>query len=393
MKVTGSLQIRNGIYYSYIRVRDQYGKSHQKAKSTGIRVKGKNNKETIANARKANKILDALIREYEERQTIECDELFTKCLRDWLEVYRDSVRFNTWESYKNSLDVHIEPYFNQKQFAKLTIAEITPLHIEGYIRAKRMEGQSVSSIKHHIRILNGTFKRAIRLGWITTNPCEAAQKPKVPHEEKYVAKAYTPEQAKKLLQVIQGDPLESAIMLGLFLGLRKSECLGLRWSDIDFEHNIVYIRNTVIRSASKVIECEQTKSASSHRALYMMPQLKCYLLELRDHQAEMRKLYGDTYHPNNHVCQWDDGRAMSPDYPTHHFPRILKNNNLPRITFHQLRHSAGSILLNAGVSAKQIQQFLGHSDIRTTLDIYTHLTPATEEKTSNVLGALLSHDD
>lgn len=389
MKVTGSIQNHNGTWYTYIRVTDRDGKPHQKTKSTGLKVQGKNRRETIANERKANKILDERIAEYESRATLDCDKLFLQCVEDWLLAYKSTVRQITYESYVSYYTTHIKPYFSQKHLAKLTIAEITPLHIESYIRTKRKEGQKVLSIQKHLRILNGTFDRALRFGWIDRNPVTVAEKPKVPPEERHEKKAYTPEQAQRLLAAIKGDPLEPAIMLGLFLGLRKSECLGLRWADIDFDNDIVYIRNTVVRLKTR-IESEQTKSKSSRRKLYLMPQLKTYLLELQAHQKEMRMLYGNTYYENEHVCQWDDGREFSVDYPTHHFSIVLKNNNLPRITFHELRHTVGSILYNSGVGLKEVQNFLGHSDMSTTANIYTHLTPAAERATSNVLGNLLS---
>ena len=188
--------------------------------------------------------------------------------------------------------------------------------------------------------------------------------------------------------MIDKEPLKPAIILGMFYGLRRSEVLGLRWRDIDFHKNTIQIRNTVVKMKT-VIEKEQTKSRSSKRILYIIPDTRDYFISLKEEQQKNQELFGNSYIENDHVCTWPDGRSFYPDYISQKFSKILKANDLPHIRFHELRHTAGSLLLEQGLSAKQIQEYLGHEQISTTLDIYGHLSLEGKQEASRVMSGLL----
>ena len=163
----------------------------------------------------------------------------------------------------------------------------------------------------------------------------------------------------------------------------------MRWRDIDFNANTITIRNTVVKMKI-LIECEQTKSRASNRTLYIIPETRDYLLGLQRQQAENRLLLGDAYHDNDHICGWDNGKPYEPDYVSHRFAKILAKYDLPKIRFHELRHTAGSLLLNKGLSAKQIQEYLGHEQMSTTLDIYGHLSIEGKKEAAYTMGGLLA---
>ena len=177
--------------------------------------------------------------------------------------------------------------------------------------------------------------------------------------------------------------------LGLFLGLRRSEVVGLRWKDVDLENGIVHIRNTVVKF-KEISELEKTKSRASRRDLYMPNALKSYLQTIWDRQEEDRKLTGRSYSDSEHICQWPDGTAFHPDYVSRRFQKVLECNHLPKIRFHDLRHTTGSLLVNQGHTIKQVQEFLGHEKASTTLDIYTHISLEGKRNTAQVLDELLA---
>ena len=151
------------------------------------------------------------------------------------------------------------------------------------------------------------------------------------------------------------------------------------------ENSIVHIRNTVVH-CSKTLEQEKTKSKASKRDLFMPSMLKEYLQTVWERQEEERKLVGREYSDSEHICQWADGRVYDPNYVSHRFIKLLKKNNLPRIRFHDLRHTAGSMLVNSGHTIKQVQEFLGHEKATTTLDIYTHVPMEGKKDTAQVYG-------
>ena len=226
------------------------------------------------------------------------------------------------------------------------------------------------------------------MGELLYNPC-ANVVVRAKNEEHFEGTAYEISTAKKLLEAVQGDPVEPAVYLGLFLGLRRSEVVGFRWKDVDLENGIVHIRNTVVKF-KEISELEKTKSRTSRRDLYMPNALKSYLQTIWDRQEEDRKLTGRSYSDSEHICQWPDGTAFHPDYVSRRFQKVLECNHLPKIRFHDLRHTAGSLLVNQGHTIKQVQEFLGHEKASTTLDIYTHISLEGKRNTAQVLDELLA---
>ncbi len=385
MKVTGSLQEKNGIYQMTVRVPDINGNLKQKSKSTKIKVQGKNQRETRANKQKADRMLAEWLDTLSKSDSYGADKDLIAAIEDWMAMKKKRLRPDTYEAYRCNYELHIKPFFEKK---RLTLGEVTPRVILQYVRTKEDAGQSRKSIRKHLVILNGVFKEAVALGELTYNPC-ANITVKDNQEEHFEGTAYEIDTAKKLLEVIKGDPIEPAVYLGLFLGLRRSEAVGLRWKDVDMENGIVHIRNTVVRF-STITEMEKTKSRASKRDLYMPSALKAYLQTVWDRQEEERKLTGRNYSDAEHICQWADGTVFEPNYVSHRFAKLLKKNDLPKIRFHDLRHTAGSMLVNSGHTIKQVQEFLGHEKASTTLDIYTHVSMEGKKDTAEAMDKLLA---
>ena len=385
MKVTGSLQEKNGIYQMTVRVPDINGNMKQKSKSTRIKVKGKNQRETRSNKQKADRMLAEWLETLSRSESYGADKDLIESIEDWLAIKKKQLRPDSYESYLNLYHVHVKPYFESMG---LTLGDVTPRVIMQYVRAKEDAGQSRKSIRKHLVILNGVFKEAIAMGELTYNPC-ANITVKDNRDDHFEGTAYDIPTAKRLLEAVKGDPIEPAVYLGLFLGLRRSEAVGLRWKDIDMENGLVHIRNTVVRF-STISELEKTKSKASTRDLFMPSALKKYLQTVWDKQEEDRKLVGRPYSDEEHICQWADGTVFQPDYVSQRFAKLLKKNNLPHIRFHDLRHTAGSMLVNQGHTIKQVQEFLGHENASTTLDIYTHVSVEGKKDTAQVMDQLLA---
>lgn len=385
MKVTGSLQEKNGIYHMTIRVPDINGVLKQKSKSTKIKVKGANQRETRANKIKADRMLAQWLETLSTSESYGGDRDFIMAIEEWLAEKKRTIRPASYESYQCNYYKHIKPYFEPK---KLRIEEVTPRIIQRYVRDKEESGQSRKSIRKHLVILNGVFKEGIALGELTFNPCSNV-KVNGKDEDRFEGTAYEIPTAKKLLNAVKGDPVEPAVYLGLFLGLRRSEVVGLRWKDVDMENGIVRIRNTVVKF-NTVSELEKTKSRASKRDLYMPNALKEFLQTVWDRQEEERSLTGRTYSEDEHICQWADGIVFQPDYVSRRFAKLLDKNHLPKIRFHDLRHTAGSMLVNSGHTIKQVQEFLGHEKASTTLDIYSHVSLEGKKNTAVAMDELLT---
>lgn len=380
--MTGSLTSKNGKYYVIVRIPDEQGKLKQKWINTGISTDGNNKRKA---QQRRIEILTELERKVEQG-LLSDDILFSVWIEKWMETKKATVRQNTLESYRYYIDKHIKPYFDGR---KMTLKKITVQDIEDYYSQKLEEGQSPNSIKKHNVVIFGALREAVKKKIIPSNPAEYATLPKV---ERFIGKAYTAEQANQLLNVLEDEEIKPAVILGLCYGLRRSEVCGLRWRDIHFADDTsgtMEICNTVVK-AKTTIEHENTKSKASRRTMELVPDTVPYFRQLQAQQERQRKRLGKKYpDQQGHVCVHKDGRQFAPDYVTHEFAKLLERHGMPHIRFHELRHTAGSLLLEQGISAKQIQAYLGHENISVTLDTYTHLSVEGKKEAANVMGSVL----
>ena len=379
--ITGSLQTKNNMYYAVLGLVDETtGKRKQKWISTGLPTKG--------NKRKAEIALRNFIAEYEQTKlSASSDILFVDWLWIWMEQKKSELRVNSYEAYEIYIKLHIEPYFRP---LKLRLRTVTPQHIQNYYNSKHADttskkGLSANSIKRHHAVIHGSLGEAVRKNLIPYNPADRVTLPKI---EPFVGKAYTKEQANNLLKLPMQEPLRVAVVLGLFYGLRRSEVCGLRWQDVDFDAGTLRVCNTVVKTKT-LIEHEKTKSRASKRTMLLVPETVAYFKELKAAQERHQVLCGKDYADSGHVCMWQDGRAVAPDYISRAFRVFLAKNGLPHIRFHELRHTAGSLLLEKGLSAKQIQEYLGHEKVSTTLDIYGHLSVEGKAVAAHTMNSLL----
>jgi len=167
----------------------------------------------------------------------------------------------------------------------------------------------------------------------------------------------------------------------------------LKWNAIDFERKTITIQYTVTEAnlndgrGNVIIEKERTKSKTSRRTLPLVKPFEDLLIRMYLEQKKNRKLCGDCYCTDylDFIYVNEIGERVKPGYLTQHFPLLLKKHNLRKIRFHDLRHSCASLLYANGVSLKQIQEWLGHSDISTTSNIYTHLDYSSKVSSANAI--------
>ena len=370
-----SLQVKKGIYYAVFRIEDN-GETKQKWLSTKIPAKR-------GNKREACKIAQELVEGY-ENSMFEEDRMITFCeMADkWLAQKECELDPTSVECYRGYYKNHIYPYFHQheKPLASMTTKDVQSYYNE---KAKDLSGNTIR--KHHVIIL-GVFQEAARQGYIQNNPAGYVVLPK---KEQFTGSYYTVEQSKSLMAAVDGTTLEDIVPITIFYGLRRSEVLGLQWSAINFENNTFTIQHTVVRFSKNVLEKDTTKNKSSHRTYPMTPEVRQRFLRIKERQAADRELTGDSYVENDYVFKWPDGHIFSPSYVSAKFKQILQANNLPIIRFHDLRHTTASLLLAQQYDLKYISEWLGHSDISTTANIYAHLGFESKKDMSNVLSNIL----
>lgn len=137
---------------------------------------------------------------------------------------------------------------------------------------------------------------------------------------------------------------------------------------------------------TKAIEKDKTKNATSYRSFPLTEEARQIFAEAKAEEARNRRLFGKEYHDSAYVFKWPDGRSCSPDYVTEEFPALLKKHGMPHIRFHELRHSCASLLINAGFTLKDVQEWMGHADIKMTANIYRHLDVSRKQSMAKKLA-------
>ena len=290
----------------------------------------------------------------------------------WLKMNRSRWQLTTYEGYRNQIRKHIAPYFGQTGFY---LSEITAEIIQRYLCDKIASGLSPNTVRKHFRNLSACFKYAKKLGLILDDPTEEVI---VPGETPYIANIASPTEIISMLTVTRGSAIFLPILLAAFLGLRRSEVLGLKWSAVNFENGTITVKRKLVRTTEDGKDIlhlvSKMKNKSSRRTLSIPGFLLLYLrLEKQRQSGGQSNLRKGANSFDDLICKNEHGETMSPTNVSNTFARMVKKYGFQYVRFHDLRHSCASILYEMGYELKDIQEWLGHSQISTTADLYVHL--------------------
>ena len=298
-------------------------------------------------------------------------------LSHWLEYWMDSiVRPNRAETtvyaYQKIIDNHIDPALGTVPLKKLTPKMVQ----EYYTETQRANGLSSNTMRRHHDLLSSALRSAVRQDVIPASPMERVEPPRVRTTESYF---YNNQELKLLYQKIEGNILELAVKLAGSLGMRREEICGLKWENVDLQRHLVLIREARTAYGATIVQ-KETKNRSSVRTLYLPDEVYLLLEQEQARQQQERCLQSPTYNPTDHVILDAKGVPYSPNALSLAFTRFVKKNDLPRLTFHGLRHTFATIASCQGASLFDIGKALGHSTPATTGRIYTHLVDRTHEE-------------
>lgn len=373
----GCLQAKHGKYYAVLSVNGK-----KRWINTQIPT-------TKGNKRKAEqKMAEIIVRYGENPEEFRHDD-FSVLAMQWLQYVKGRVDIITYEGYEQFVLKHIIPYF--KKLNK-SIQEIRIKDIEDYYNFKatagRLDGKkgglSYRTIRLHSATLKLIFKYAVINGFIKENPCTYAVIPKNIERPRRIESFYSADECKKLLEVTEGTALHDIVLLTFLYGLRRSEVMGLRFQDIDFESGTITIQHTRVLKKT-VVSKDKTKNASSNRIYPLLDDVKEVLLKIKKQKEYYRSVFGNTYYESDYVFTTEQGKPYYPSYPSHRLAHYIDKYELPHIRFHDLRHSCASYLLSKGWSMKSISEWLGHSEISTTMNIYAHVDLSQKRKLAKQL--------
>lgn len=300
-------------------------------------------------------------------------------LEQWLKDYAwPNLSPKTAEGYEYIIRRHLI-----LGLGKLTLTQLKPEHLHQYyankLSAGRIDGKgglSPKTVRHHHVTLHNALQSAVKWGLLAKNPADAVDAPRFQRREINIMSA---DEINTFLEAAKDTPYYTIFYLALFTGMRRSELLALRWSDVDLMLCQVYVIRSLHQLKNGTILFRQPKSDKSRRMIALTPSTALILREYRENQASIKLLQGLPLSNEHLVFSQLDGSPYRPDTITHAWIKLVRKKGLKGIRLHDARHSHASLMLKQGIHPKIVQERLGHSSIQVTLDTYSHVAPGLQE--------------
>ena len=355
-----------------------------------------------ANKTKVNKAFREVVAQYEQEFWEEqerggrppADIPVYDYLVSYLKRVELELQKNTIVSYRSMTNGKIRRYFQRRP--QLTVGNLKPQDIQDFYQSLFADGVVANTVIHYHALLRRAFQQAFKEERIDANPFDRVGRPK---KNKFHGENYTQEELLTLLHLARGDVIYPAILLAGAMGLRRSEALGVRWSRIDWEKRTVLLDTKIVEyrenGKKKVEPVEEMKNKSSRRTLPLPDPVVEMLQVQKDHREVYRKMFQGSYNAQylDYVCVNQLGELLRPSYVTDHFRELLEKYGLRHIRFHDLRHTFASLLINQDVPLINVSNFLGHSDLSTTANIYAHLDKASKQASAAVISDILQGEN
>lgn len=300
------------------------------------------------------------IMEVENKNNPSCI-MFDVFVEKWLNEYAEKkCTEKTVQSYNQYLNTYILPFFNGYKLVDINGYELTRFF-------NTLTHLTTTSMKRYRALLSIIFNTAVKWEYLDFNPITKIDLPRG-KESTVKASFLTPPEIEKLINCLDTVDIkyQVIILLALKCGLRRSEILGISWNDIDFENKTISIRQAVTHTKLGGTKVKTTKNTSSKRTIYISSDL-LEKIKLLPHKDEL--IFG----------------LLDPDAVSRYFKKFIDRNELKKIRFHDLRHTHATILIANNINIKTVSARLGHSQISTTLNIYTHSLSEEDKKASELI--------
>jgi integrase len=368
---------------------------------TGFGADGKRIRRTktvkCKNKSEAKKELAKFLTEVEAGEYIAPEKMtFTSFVDEWKEKYAvKHLSPKTFDVYLTYLNKRILP-----EFGFLRLNDIKSIHIIDFLNKLQKEGArgdgkpgtlSSATVQYHYRILSNIFNRAVEWKIIKESPVKAVKKPKV---EQKRAKVFTEEQVHLLMYALKEEDLKWRVIVSLAIttGMRRGELLALDWENVNLDKGKIHINRSLTYTKEQKHIFKETKTRNSTRIVSLSKGVQTLLAEYKIEKNKQKLLTGDKWEGKNNFLlfsQWN-GAPMHPSSITTWWRRFLIKHNLTSITFHELRHTSATLLINQGVHMKTISARLGHSKIGITMDLYGHALESADEAAAEKMDLLFN---
>jgi integrase len=301
-------------------------------------------------------------------------------LKNWIASEEGSIRPTTHKYYQAVCENRLIP-----RFGSVPIKDLTADHIQFAYDNWKREGVSTHVINKAHSILHHALQRAEKTGLIIRNVANFVRPPKAPQKE---MKCWSELEANQFLTTAKSDRLYALFYLALVTGMRQMELLGLQWKDLDRARGIIHVRRQLLRSGGKFTEL---KTRAAKRSIELGSGTLELLQEHYQGQIQERNIAGDRWQENDLIFTSTIGTPLNfKNMIERHYKPILKSANVPEIRFHDLRHTAASLMLSKGISIFIVSKIIGHARPSITSDIYGHLIPGAMSGIGDMMDEMIT---
>lgn len=299
-------------------------------------------------------------------------------LTEWLETFcKTKLKPLSYAKYLATAKNHIIP-----SLGSIKLQDLRGIHVQKLYNKMIDSGLSPKTVRDAAAVLRKALNIAIKQGFISSNPCDSAELPKI---ERKQIKPLSDAEIPLFLKEIDNHPMRNAFALCLFAGLREGECLGLSWSQIDFENQRIIVNQQLQKERKKggVYYISDTTKGGKERTISPPDIAFTYLVDQKRKQASLRLAAGYIWdNPQDLVFTNETGRYIDIGVFYKHFKKIASAIGRPDARPHDLRHTAATVAISSGSDIKSVQDLLGHATASFTLDVYAHVSDTMRKDTA-----------
>ena len=307
-------------------------------------------------------------------------------IRRWLDEYcKPNLSPMTHEGYESMFRYRMEP-----AIGSIKLKDLKPEHIQKYYSDLFKAGLATTTARHHAMMLHCCLECAVKWQLLARNPADAVKPPANRHVE---MNTLDETGVRVVLGAAEKTPYFALFNLAIYSGMRRSELLALRWSDVGLEDGEIYVSRSLHRLKNHETVFRSTKTAKSNRTVALGPTMIEILKQHRNKEMDICAATGFPFTSERLIFCHIDGKPLLPDSVSQAWVRHAKSLGYPHIRFHDLRHTSATLMLKAGIHPKIVQEKLGHSSIVVTLDLYSHVSPGMQQQAAEKLDAILNQNN
>lgn len=302
-------------------------------------------------------------------------------LDSWLESKKASLKPTTWANYQKMVANHINPMLGKKK-----VRDLEPNHVQRLYNRLVAAEIGVHTVRKVHTVLHSALNHAVKSLLITRNPASIAIQPSSPKKEMSILDE---SQVEQFLKTASGHRWEMLYQLAILTGMRQMEILGLQWKDIDWMRKTVLVDRQLVRTDLGSTRFITPKTSHGRRSIALGPKTIKALKRHQENQSLDSEKAGSSWEKYDLIFTTSNGTPIHHRNLLKNYKALLREAGLPEIRFHDLRHTAASLMLNRGIPVIVVSRILGHARPSITLDVYGHLMPTMQDEAAKLMDELI----